>query len=501
MTDEVIKVKKVNEVYMKLEAERYIIKEVSEHFTFLVPGHKFNPAFKNRMWDGKIRLLDTRNNHLYIGLLEYLEKFAKDRGYKLECESRLETSDDFSVNIAEQFIKKLNLHSGNNKIEVREHQLNALIHVMRKKRCLLLSPTASGKSLIIYLIMRMMIYKNMKGLIIVPRTSLVEQLSSDFIDYSTANNFDCKENVHKLYAGHDKNTEKKVIISTWQSIYNMPKEFFEQFDYVIGDEAHEFKAKSLVSIMTNSINTKYRIGLTGTLDGTKTHQFVLEGLFGSVKRVTTTKELIEKKELSQFQIKCLVLKHNENISKEIKKKKSYQDEIDYLISCEERNKFIKNLVLSLKNNTLILYQYVDRHGQLLYDIVSKDKNLNNRKVFFIHGSVSVEEREEIRKSVESENNAIIIASYGTYSTGINIKNLHNIIFASPSKSRVRNLQSIGRGLRLSSNKEEAVLFDISDDMRVDSYDNFTLKHFIERVKIYNEEKFKYKLYKINLSKE
>jgi superfamily II DNA or RNA helicase len=279
----------------------------------------------------------------------------------------------------------------------------------------------------------------------------------------------------------------------------MPASYFEQFDYVIGDEAHLFKAQSLTSILTSCINAQYRVGLTGTLDGTKTHKLVLEGLFGSTKRVITTKELIDKNELSKFEIKCLILKHPDEICLEMKDK-DYQAEIQYLIANEQRNKFIKNLAVSLGNNTLILYQMVAKHGQILYDMIKNTEKIGDRKVFFISGKTETEDRESIRKIMETENDAIVVASFGTFSTGINIRNLHNIIFASPSKSRIRNLQSIGRGLRQSEGKEVATLYDIADDLRYKKHMNFTLKHFVERVKIYTDEKFPFKTYKIGLKK-
>jgi superfamily II DNA or RNA helicase len=340
-------------------------------------------------------------------------------------------------------------------------------------------------------------YQGLKGLIIVPTTSLVEQLFSDFNDYSSNNNFDVENNVHRIYQGKDKNTNKKLTISTWQSLYNLPKEYFAQFDYVIGDEAHLFKAQSLATILTSCTNTKYRIGLTGTLDGTKTHKLVLEGLFGPVKKVITTKELIDKKQLADFEIKCLILKHPDNICAEMTNK-TYQEEIQYLIGNEQRNKFIKNLAISLGTNTLVLFQMVDKHGKILYNMIRTTENIGNRKVFFVHGGTDTEDREQIRRIVETENDAIIVASFGTFSTGVNIRNLHNIIFASPSKSRVRNLQSIGRGLRQSEGKDIAVLYDIADDIRHKNHMNFTLKHFVDRCRIYDEEKFTYKFYKILL---
>ena len=481
---------KVNEVYAKINCERHVAKELSEFFTFYVPGYQFVPAYRNRIWDGKIRLFNLTTQQIYLGMIPYVKEFAEEREYTIELD---ETEDEFSEYLAKKFIESLNIHSNGKPIEVREHQLAAFIHAMQSRRALLLSPTASGKSLIIYLIFRQLhLYQNMKGLIIVPTTSLVEQLYSDFGDYNdgTMDNF-----IHRIYQGKEKNTDKPLTISTWQSLYKMPKEYFEQFDYVIGDEAHNFKAQSLTTILTSCINAKYRIGLTGTLDGTKTHKLVLEGLFGPVKRVTTTKELIDKKQLSDFTIKCLVLKYSDEICEEMKNK-TYVEEIQFLIGNESRNKFIRNLAISLKTNTLVLYQMVEKHGQVLYEMI-KEK-AKDRKVFFIHGGVDTEDREQVRHIMEKENDAIVVASYGTFSTGINIRNLHNICFASPSKSRIRNLQSIGRGLRQSSGKEQATLYDIADDLRHKKHMNFTLRHFVERAKIYNEEKFSFKIYNIGL---
>ncbi len=490
-------ISKKDEVYAKITCEKHIAKELSEFFTFFVPGYQFVPAYRNRVWDGKIRMFNLQTNQIYLGLLPYIETFCEERQYQFEYgDPRPDIEDEYSVYHAKKFIDSLNIHSRGEQIDVREHQIDAYIHAMQKRRALLVSPTASGKSLIIYLIFRQLHhYQNLKGLIIVPTTSLVEQLYSDFGDYNNGE----MVNVHRIYQGKEKESDKPLTISTWQSLYKMPKEYFAQFDYVIGDEAHLFKSQSLTTILTSCVNAKYRIGLTGTLDGTKTHKLVLEGLFGSVKKVITTKELIDKQQLSDFEIKCLILKHDDDICLRMKDC-TYQEEIQYLISNENRNKFIKNLAVSLGNNTLILYQMVDKHGQILYDMIKNTKNIGERKVFFVYGGTDTVDREEIRRIMEIENDAIVVASFGTFSTGINIRNLHNIIFASPSKSRIRNLQSIGRGLRQSDNKEKAVLYDIADDLRYKKHMNFTLKHFIERTKIYNEEKFPFKIYKIGLKK-
>ena len=485
---------KKDEVYVKIICEKHIARELSEFFTFFVPGYQFVPAYRNRIWDGKIRLFNLQSFTLYRGLLNYVEQFCEERDYTFEYEGGVDVEDEFSLYHAKKFAEDLNIHSNGKSIEVREHQLNAFVHTMQKRRALLVSPTASGKSLIIYLLFQQLHkYQNLKGLVIVPTTSLVEQLYSDFGDYNDGE----MTNVHRIYQGKEKDSDKDLIISTWQSLYKMPPEYFKQFDYVIGDEAHLFKAQSLTTILTSCVNAKYRIGLTGTLDGTKTHKLVLEGLFGPVRKVITTKELIDKDQLSNFEIKCLVLKHTDEECLFVKDK-TYAEEIQYLISHETRNKFIKNLAVSLGKNTLVLYQMVDKHGKILYDMIKDTEKIGNRKVFFIHGGVDTTDREDIRKIMEIENNAIIVASFGTFSTGINIRNLHNIIFAMPTKSSIRTLQRIGRGLRQNEGKEIATLYDISDDLRHKKHMNYTLKHFVERTKIYNEEKFPFKIYKIGL---
>lgn len=478
---------KLNESFIKVECEKHFAQELSEFFTFRVPGFQFTPAYKNKLWDGYIRLFSLRDFTIYAGLLNYIEKFCKEREYSLSVGQHLNCTENFSVNEAEELIESLHLpHS------VRDYQLKSFIHAIRNKRMLLLSPTASGKSLILYLIVRHLQTADMKrGLLIVPTTSLVEQMYKDFESYG----YDSEEYCHRQYSGKEKHTNKFLTITTWQSIYKNEPEYFQQFDFVLGDEAHSFKAKSLTSILSNCTNAKYRIGCTGTLDGTQTHRLVLEGLFGPVYQSTTTSELIENKQLADFKIKCLVLKYPDPVCKE-SKTWDYNQEIEYIVKNAKRNEFIKNLALSLEGNTLILFQLVEKHGKELHRIIKE--SAKNRHVFFVFGGTDVEVRESVRSITETEKNAIIVASYGTFSTGINIRNLHNIIFASPSKSRIRNLQSIGRGLRLGENKEQATLFDIADDFRIGKFTNYTLKHFIERVKIYDEEKFNYKFYNIEL---
>jgi len=480
---DIIKVEKFDEVYNKIYCEPGIGYELNEYFTFEVPGAKFMPAVRNKFWDGKIRMFNTMTCLLYAGLNKYIEEFAKTRNYQVEYISDF-SADEFSVKEANEFIDSLNIPE---KFERRDYQVDAFVYGIRNRRALMLSPTASGKSFIIYLITR---YYAKRTLIIVPTTSLVSQLASDFADYG----FKSDKYVHRIYAGQDKQTDKPITISTWQSIYKLPKEYFEQFDVVIGDEAHLFKAKSLTSIMSKLCSCVYRFGFTGTLDGTQTNKLVLEGLFGPVRKVTTTSELIEQKHLSNFQIKAIILKYSDVIRQQLKNS-AYQDELDFLVRNDSRNRFITNLALSLEGNNLLLFQFVEKHGKVLHELIKSEAQV---PVFFVHGGVDGDEREEIRRIVQQKQNSIIIASSGTFSTGVNIPNLHNIIFTSPSKSKIRNLQSIGRGLRKSDSKYMATLYDIADDLTWKTRKNYTILHFVERMKIYNEEKFDYKIYQVNL---
>ena len=481
-------IEKKNEVYITIECEADIQREISEFFTFYVPGYKFMPAFRNRMWDGKIRLFSQKTKEIYFGLYPYVKAFAEERGYIIVCGKNVEIDNKVDKDTVKHFCNSLG-----QKFQARDYQIDAVYSNLKLNRSLLLSPTASGKSFIIYALIRYYTHllKDKKCLLIVPTTSLVEQMYKDFQDYG----WNVKKNCHRLYSGYSNQTDKKVLISTWQSLYKLPKKYFEQFGAVFGDEAHLFKSKSLTEIMTKLIDCKYRIGLTGTLDGAHTHKLVLEGLFGAVNKITSTKKLMDKKQLSDLVVRCLILKHTEENCKMVASGK-YQDEIDYLVSSKSRNNFIKNLALKLQGNTLILFQLVEKHGKGLYELI-RDK-AENRDVFFVYGGVDAEQREQVRAITEKSNNAIIVASYGTFSTGINIRNLHNIIFASPSKSRIRNLQSIGRGLRLGDNKVNATLYDIADDMQYKSKENFTLKHFQERINIYTEEEFDYEIHNISL---
>jgi len=484
----VITIQKKNEVYFKVIGEPHVHQELSDYFTFELPEAKFlrrNPRYRH--WDGTIRLYSPGTGEIYCGLLSQIQDFAEKRSYDIEYVGNkyygdvVETNDATARGI-KGFMKDIS------KVKPRDYQYDTVYKAIKNNRGLFVSPTGSGKSLMIYSLVRWYYESGSKILIIVPTTSLVEQMVKDFKDYG----WNADDHMHQIYSGKDKNTKKDIIISTWQSLYKFPKLYFDDFDCVIGDEAHLFKAKSLTGLMTKLHNAKYRFGFTGTLDGSKTHKWVLEGLFGHCEKVTRTDDLIQKGYLSNLRIKCLVLRH------EYQYFNDYHEEMEYIISHQQRNNLIKNLVKNLDGNTLVLFNYVEKHGEPLYEMINNSVD-PGRKVFFVSGATDTEDREEVREIAEKEDNAIIVASYGTFSTGINIKRLHNIIFASPSKSRVRNLQSIGRVLRKGDGKAIATLYDISDNISTKGRENYTLRHLYERLKIYQEENFNYEIIKIKLT--
>jgi superfamily II DNA or RNA helicase len=475
---EKVHIYKVDESFMRLECSQSIAREVSERFTFEVPGAKFMPSYRSKVWDGKVRLFNSRNYSMYAGLAHNLRSFLENEGYDVTVDDDLISEDGVSLLEIQDFIKDLKLP-----VEPRDYQIRALALAIRMKRAVLISPTASGKSMVAYLISQ---WFGGKTLIVVPTVSLVIQMVKDFQDYGYIGS------IHGIRGGQEKVASDGVTVSTWQSVYEMGEEFFSQFDTVIGDEAHLFKAKSLIGIMTKMPTTKYRFGMTGTLDGAEVNELVLEGLFGKVERLVKTKDLMDAGHVADLAIKVLVLKHEQALSREA----SYQDEIDRIVSSDARNRFIRNLALSLKGNTLILYSLVEKHGEVLYDMINA--KANGKNISFVHGGTEAEDRDNIRTLAETGDDNIIVASYGTFSTGINIRNLHNVIFASPTKSRVRTLQSIGRGLRKGDTKDSCTLFDIADDMSTKTSRNYTLNHLIERIKMYNQEGFKYEMHTINL---
>jgi superfamily II DNA or RNA helicase len=491
-----ITIEKLDEVHLRVLTDESIAQELSDYFKFRVEGYQFMPSYKAKLFDGYIRLYDLHRKTLYVGLYDFLLKFAKTHDYEVKTVGPVTIDNNISMAEVNEYVKSLDLYGHGKPIAIRDYQIDAIHNAINNQRTILLSPTGSGKSLILYSLARWHIKHNRKLLILTPTTLLVEQLYNDFADYSSNNGWSVDDHCQKLYSGFTRDFSKHVMISTWQSIHRQPKAWFEQFDVLCGDEAHQFKAKSLVSTLEKMTHIQHKIGTTGTLDNKKVNSLVLQGIFGPIHRVTTSKNLMDAGTLAKLNIICIVLKYDE-VTRKANKDLKYQEEIDFIVSNNKRNQFIKNLTLNTKGNTLVLFTYVERHGAVLYDLIKNGAH-DDRKIFFVHGGTEVEDREAIRHITEKESDAIIVASFGTLSTGANIPSIENVIFASPSKSKIRNLQSVGRGLRMKDGKTECKLYDLSDNLSWKNSKNYTLLHFAERLKTYSEENFDYRIVEVNL---
>lgn len=483
----VVIAKCVNEVFCRIECEQFVARELTQKFKFQVPGFQYNPKFKMGFWDGFIYLFSPKTQTIYKGLLHYVEAYCKENDFEFvnETEEHYVPWDEIRLN---DWIDTLGIPD---KYKSRDYQLDTLLHCINNNRALFVSPTGSGKSLTIYQLAR---FNENEGptLIIVPNVGLVNQMTGDFRDYG----YDVA-NIHRIFSGQEKDTKSQIVISTWQSIYKLPKEWFQKFVCVIGDEAHKAKAQHLKSILEKMTKTKYRYGMTGSLDGTQTNQMVLEGLFGAHKKIVSTTELIDQGYLADLEIKVLLLKHNKETSKDVLSANDYHYELAKIVSNESRNNFIADLALKIGGNVLVLYQLVDAHGGILYNLI-RHKNTQGIDVHYIHGKIKADVREEIRLEVNDKYSSIIVASMGCFAEGINLPNLDYLILASPTKSRVRVMQMIGRVLRRTDRKNKCVVFDIADDMSNGKKQNFTLRHYKERLRYYAEENFKYSQFRINL---
>ena len=478
---------KVNEVFVKITADKSILKELWQYFGIYVEKWQFmrkkNPKFYN--WDGKIRLFNMKTKQIYYSLLPEVCDFAKARKYSVELSD--EIKDDWKQEkVSLTWIDKVNKELP---FDLRDYQINAFVHAMQKKRCIIISPTSSGKSLIIYMMCKWLLDGNKakKILVITPVTSLVEQLTFDFKEYGS------KYPVHMIYGGKDKVSKKAIYVSTWQSIYEFGQDYFKNFDCVIQDEAHTGvntnpkESKAIKGMLENCINAKYRIGLTGTLRQTKDKLLPVVGLLGETYKAISTRELMDKKQVTNLKINVIKLKYSEPECQARRKYRDWHEEISFIEAHYIRNMFVVKFINNLKKNTLILFRH-RAHGQFIHKELLQ---MSTNTVEYVDGETPVSDREDIRKMMEKKNDVYLVASYGTFATGINIKNLHNIVFASPMKSEVKVNQSIGRGLRLHEKKENTILYDIADDFCIGAYKNYAIKHLVERLKIYNAEEFDY----------
>lgn len=485
-----IVVKKENELFLNVQAEKDILLELYDQFSFFADGYKYMPAYKAGAWDGKVRVFDLRRRRLPIGLLAQLYRFLQSSGIEFSIEPQLLKLVNFSEEIKE-FVESIPTISSLNPTGKYAFQSELFQQAVKLNRALILSPTGSGKSHIIYFLVRFFLkYTDQSILIVVPTVSLVMQLESDFATYVN-DGFSVSKNIHKIYAGQPKDPGKKrIVITTWASARDQPLEWFQRFGSFICDEAHQADTESISKILNSLPNLKFKFGLTGTIENTKSHKLVLTGWFGSILSSLRTKKLMETGVLSNLKIEAKIIDYSKKDRRFAKEHlKEYKDEINWLVQNKKRNELIIDLAFKEPRNTLVLFNFVEGHGKVLFDMATKKAQETNKKVFFIHGGIKAEEREYYRKVVEHSEGNIIFASYGVFSVGTNLKNLHCVIFAHPYKSKIKNLQSIGRVLRTNSNKTSAKLVDIADDLCYLNKNNITFTHYQQRLKIYNDECF------------
>lgn len=498
----IVHINKKNNVYATLHSEDAgFLMSIYEHFSRYVDGYIFHPKFKARLWDGKIRFFNRATGEIYLGLVNRVIQFCKDEGVKVKLDKKIIASFtdlDFNEAHFNSFMDNLNATNGKGEpMTPYDYQVHAVKSIVERKRRMIASPTSSGKSFIMYAASRYLLEhkfdEDEQILIIVPTIALIKQMKTDFGDYSIANKWDWQRNVSEYGAGK-KDLYGKVVVATWQSLFRKDPSFFSRFRMILVDEAHQATAKSLVDI-GKMCDAEYRIGLSGSFDDSdETTEMSLNGLFANKTVTTTTKKMIENGQAAKLEIKCVRIKH-----KGFTSRLTYQAEKDYLSAHPERNRFIVDLADGLEGNTLILFDLVEKQGKPLFELAKK---YSQKKVYFIYGGVDVDDREKIRKTLEKEKGAILIASYKTFSTGNNVKNLENIIFGSPTKSFSRVIQSIGRGLRLNEGKTKCMLFDIFDWLCGDLKDlkscNVTLEHFTERLKIYRKEEHPFEIEPANI---
>lgn len=482
----VVKFIRIDEVYCSVDADYDIFQELAEALTFEIPKKQFHPLVQAGQWDGKIRLLNRMNHLMYGGLIEYASLLAREMGYEVEIDSAY-AENPFSEAEAEEFFKTLDLP-----FDPYDFQANAFIHCIQHKKALILSPTSSGKSLLMYLILS---FLKVKTLLVVPGIGLAKQLAKEIKGYGY------KGDIHQVMGGTEKNSDALLTIAVWNSIYKLPKKYFTQYEVLIADEVHRFDSKSLKTLMEKTTTIEYKIGVTGSLQETKTHQLTLIGMFGPIMKTISTREMIDRGLASEAEIRIIVFTYPTEDTQDLPFKRSYEDEIKFIISHPLRNRFIVNLANSLPGNGMILFRRVEKHGKVIYDLLQA---AGKKKVHFIHGGTDGDQREAIRSIMEQEDDVIALASDGTTATGTSINNIQWMMKVNPIKSVINNKQSIGRGLRKDGKENKIQYYDLADELppTVGGREKGYLhSHLVERLKIYVKEKFPFKIHKIKLEQK
>jgi superfamily II DNA or RNA helicase len=493
---------KINETWMKVVCKDvYMELDLQDRFSFKIPNAQYDPRVKRGVWDGIKKLYNRQTKKMYCGLLYKVLSFAEEKEWSISVDPSLmpDTDSITTADLSKLVSELIKPHDNGIPLVPYDYQLEAVSYMLNMDRSVCLAATASGKSLMLYLAVRF--YQMMEELdektifITVPTISLVEQLYSDFENYSTfeGSTWHVNKYCQKISSKYPKFVEKQIVITTWQSMEKLPHDLYEDIGAIFIDECHTAQAATLTNLIEQATTCSIRHGLTGTLSGMECDELVVQGLLGPAKRIITAKEIIDSGRASPVEVNMVMLNYTDRnrleLAQRCRKLKGpakYQAELEFINEMESRREFIYGMVDSLKGNSLVLFDRKETYGQQMYDHY---KELYPETTFLITGDVNADERELIRLSMEDHDKAVIWASYGTMAMGVSIKKLHNMVLISSSKSKIRVLQSVGRMMRNHSEKDHAKIYDIVDNLTHNNSSNYMMKHAAERIQLYTNEQF------------
>jgi superfamily II DNA or RNA helicase len=457
---------------------------IREHFSVEDKDQAFKRRFSVGYRPATRKYVITPQGRFEPRFIFAIIEFLKEQHIPFNITLKDSFKDIIKTPSLEKELVKLNL-------PLRDYQEETVLSALENKSGIILLPTSAGKTLVMAtLVSSILKQHNLKTLILVPNLQLVTQSYADFIEYGIA-----KEDVTMWTGKYEPDLNAKIFISNIQILQSEKQDLslLKTIGLLIVDEVHVCKRSNLINKILDQIPAVYRFGLTGTLPDNNLDQWNILGKFGKIIYKKKSYDLREQNYITQVVVAVLKLFYNNlpNFSPKSATNpiQAYEEEIQFLQTNNFRNSVITKIINKVDKNTLVL---VDRiiHGEELLRVLQSKTNKN---VYFVHGKVDVEEREEIRKLMEEQDDVVCIAISKIFSTGINIKNLHNIIFAAIGKAKIKIIQSIGRTLRKHSSKKRATIFDIWDNLK---YGN---SHIIERMSLYDEEKIPYTVTEIKES--
>lgn len=489
-----------NNQFLRIDdATEMELEQLRISLTKRIESWRFNPLVKRGVWDGYVSYIKD-DKWIPAGLWRYVVQICKDYNIQVDIKGIRRLIDpDMNAESFESWA--LDFFKGA-EITPRDYQIETAFNILKYRRCLAELATSAGKTLISFLTVAYMLEKQKaeKILFIVPNVSLVVQAHEDFHEYNYMNKVDLR--IQQIFAGKKIKSNKNIIIGTYQSLVKKDKEYFSQFDAVIVDETHKAKSNSIKTILQKCTNAKYKYGLSGTIpkDGTL-DKLTLMSQTGPVISEVKASFLQNQGHIAKCVVKVIEMQYatdsqrhafQELAQNKYENKDVFQLEQNFVINTPSRLDFISSVISRVPRNSLVLFHRIE-HGKRLYEKLRQD---SNKRVFYVDGGTDKDIREEYKKKMEAGEEVVIVASYGTFSTGISIKKIHNIFFTESFKSEVIIRQSIGRGLRQHESKDKVLIVDFVDDIRTEEWDNYLFKHGKARQKIYKQEKFDYNIKRV-----